>query len=142
MAYLFHTDAVAEILRRRPNPDFVEWLWTVPREDQFVSAVSVGELAAAAFQARDAGRHLANLRDRVLSSLTALPFDQGVAEVFGMVSTRREPSDAHLLTHADLQVAATALYHGLELVTRRTVPFRSVESLRVSRVLEAPPSLF
>jgi predicted nucleic acid-binding protein len=40
MAYLFDTDAISELLRPRPFPDYVAWLSTVPREEQFTSAAS------------------------------------------------------------------------------------------------------
>lgn len=50
MPYLFDTDAVSELLRRKPNATYVAWVRTVPREDQFISAVSVGELYHGAYR--------------------------------------------------------------------------------------------
>jgi len=44
MAYLFDTDAVSEVLKRRPALAYLRWLRTVSRGDQFTSAVVVGEL--------------------------------------------------------------------------------------------------
>ena len=44
MAYLFDTDAISELLRPRPLKPYIKWLTAIPREDQFTSAVTVGEL--------------------------------------------------------------------------------------------------
>jgi predicted nucleic acid-binding protein len=135
MPFLFDTDAISEVLRPRPLPTYIEWLRAVPREDQFTSAVSVGELFKGAFRSRHPERHLENIRQRVLPALTVLPFDQATAEVFGVVAARLE-QDGRVLPDADLQIAATALYHGLELVTGNIRHFIRIEGLRVSEVLE------
>ena len=44
MAYLFDTDAISEVLKPRPPAGYVRWLASIPREEQFTSAVVVGEL--------------------------------------------------------------------------------------------------
>ena len=40
MAFLFDTDAISETLRPRPDPGYLAWLDTVPRDEQFASAVT------------------------------------------------------------------------------------------------------
>jgi hypothetical protein len=44
MAYLFDTDAISELLRPRPLSGYVRWLGQIPREAQYSSAVTLGEL--------------------------------------------------------------------------------------------------
>jgi predicted nucleic acid-binding protein len=88
VAYLFDTDAISEVLRRRPAPAYLEWLATVDREDQFVSAVSIGELFRGAYRSATRERHLRNIQERVLPAVTTLPFDANVAQVFGRVSAQ------------------------------------------------------
>ena len=39
MSYLFDTDAISEVLKPKPLPEYVRWLETIPRADQFTSAV-------------------------------------------------------------------------------------------------------
>lgn len=134
MAYLFDTDAVSELLRRKPTPGFVTWLRTVPREEQFVSAVTLGELYQGAFPSSDADRHLANIEKKVLPAVTVLPFDVAVARTYGRIRADLE-SSGRPLADADLQIAATALYHGLELVTGNLRHFQRVAGLLVSRAL-------
>jgi len=52
MAYLFDTDAISEVLRRQPLEPYLDWLGTVPREEQFASAVTVGELYKGAYRSQ------------------------------------------------------------------------------------------
>ena len=53
MAFLFDTDAISEVLKRRPLPAYVAWLRTVPRVEQFTSAVVIGELFKGAYRSAD-----------------------------------------------------------------------------------------
>lgn len=135
MAYLFDTDAISELLRPQPAPAYVEWLRGIPREDQFTSAVVIGELYRGAFRSSARERHLANIRQRVLPAVTVLPYDVAVAEVYGLLSARLEES-GQALADADLQVAATAVYHNLELVTGNLRHFARIPKLRCKSVLK------
>lgn len=58
MPYLFDTDAISELLRPKPAPLFVKWTRTVRREDQYVSAITVGELYQGAYRSQACDRHL------------------------------------------------------------------------------------
>jgi predicted nucleic acid-binding protein len=53
VAFLFDTDAISEVLKRRPLPAYVAWLRTVPRVEQFTSAVVIGELFKGAYRSPD-----------------------------------------------------------------------------------------
>ncbi len=134
MPFLFDTDAISELLRPRPLAGYVEWLRGVPREEQFTSAVTVGELFSGAFRSPTPERHLRNLEDRVLPAVTVLPYDAAVARVFGELRAGLERRGARL-PDADMQIAATALYHGLELVTGNLRHFQRIPGLRLSRAL-------
>jgi predicted nucleic acid-binding protein len=130
VAYLFDTDAISELLRKRPLPTYVAWLKSVPRDEQFSSAVVIGELYNGAFRAEHRERHLRNIEKRVLASVTVLPYDVATARVFGRVRAQLE-TQGRLLPDADLQIAATAIHHGLELVTGNVRHFRRIEGLKV-----------
>ena len=134
MAWLFDTDALSEVLRRRPLAPYVAWLRTVPRADQFTSAVCVGELYKGAFRVPETAHHLRNIEARVLPAVTVLPYDVAVARVYGEIEAGLAARGA-MLADADLQIAATALYHGLELVTGNGRHFARVPGLRIHPVL-------
>jgi predicted nucleic acid-binding protein len=134
MAYLFDTDAISEVLKPRPAAGYVTWLAAIPREEQFTSAVVVGELFNGAFRSSAAARHLENVEKRVLPALTVLSYDVAAARVYGRVRAQLE-SAGRPLADADLQIAATALVHDLELVTGNVKHFKRVPGLRISPVL-------
>jgi predicted nucleic acid-binding protein len=135
MAFLFDTDAVSEALKRRPQPAYVEWLATVPRDEQYASAVTIGEMYRGAFRTHD-GRHLVNIEERVLTTITVLPYDTAVARVYGDLHAQLAASNS-LIADADLQIAATAVNHGLTLVTANLKHFARVPGLVVERILAA-----
>ena len=135
MAFLFDTDAISELLRPRPLAAYVEWLGTVPREDQFTSAVAIGELYGGAFRSPARDRHLKNIEQRVLPAVTVLPYDVAVARVYGELRGELEVAGTPL-ADADLQIAATAIHHGLVLVTGNLRHFERIPRLPIERILD------
>jgi predicted nucleic acid-binding protein len=111
MAFSFDTDAISELLRPRPALAYIKWLMTVPREDQFTSAVVMGGLYKGAYRSQARERHLTNIENRILPSVTVLPYDLGCAKVFGEVRGYLEETGT-ILPDADIQIAATAICHG------------------------------
>ena len=134
MAFLFDTDAISEVLKRRPLPGYLRWLRSVPRADQFTSAVVVGELYKGAFRSERAAYHLENIERRILPSLTVLLYDVAVARVFGRLQAPLERT-GRTLADADLQIAATAIHHGLELVTGNISHFARIPELALCAIL-------
>ncbi len=134
MAYLFDTDAISELLRPRPLQPYLDWLKTIPRDTQFTSAVTVGELFKGAYRSAAMERHLKNIEERVLPAVTVLPYDIATARVFGKVRAGLEQS-GNILPDADLQIAATALFHDLELVTGNLRHFVRIPDLRLNHIL-------
>lgn len=134
MAYLFDTDAISEVLKPRPHAEYVHWLQTIPRAEQFTSAVVAGELFMGAFRSPSGARHIRNIESRVLPALTVLPYDLDVARVYGAIQAYLE-DEGRVLADADLQIAATAIHHDLELVTGNLRHFRRVPGLRICAAL-------
>jgi predicted nucleic acid-binding protein len=134
MAFLFDTDAISELLRPRPLPTYVDWLRDVPREEQFTSAVVIGELYKGAYRSQARHRHLTNIEQRILPAVTILPYDVAIAKVFGQIRAQLE-EDGDILADADLQIAATTIYHGLELITGNLRHFSRIPDLRINSIL-------
>jgi tRNA(fMet)-specific endonuclease VapC len=134
MAYLFDTDAISELLRPRPLNIYVEWLGTVPREEQFTSAVVIGELYKSAYRSRARQKHLKNIEQRILPAVTALPYDVATAKVFGQIRAKLEEAGT-ILPDADIQIAATAIYHDLELVSGNLRHFSRIAELKLNHIL-------
>ena len=95
-----------------------------------VSVVTAGELYTWAFRANAPARRLTALQD-FLGDVVLLETDAAVAERFGRLR-------ATLLDQGrpappmDLWIAATAIEHGLTLVTHNTSDFASVPDLRMA----------
>lgn len=134
MAFLFDTDAISELLRPRSAMSYINWLMQIPREEQFTSAVVIGELYKGAYRSQARERHLTNIEHRILPAVTVLPYDTDTAKVFGKIRAHLEEAGA-ILPDADLQIAATALNHDLELVTGNPGHFRRISGLKLNTIL-------
>jgi predicted nucleic acid-binding protein len=134
MAFLFDTDAISELLRPRPAKAYTKWLMNVPREEQFTSAVVIGELYKGAYRSQARERHVTNIEQRILPAVTVLPYDTGTAKVFGRIRAYLEETGI-ILPDADIQIAATALCHDLELVTGNLRHFSRIGSLKLNTIL-------
>lgn len=121
-------------MRPRPLPQYLAWLRTVSREDQFTSTVCLGEIYHGALRVRGSERHLDHIRRHLLPAITILPFDAAVALEYGHIRLELEGAGMPL-PDADLQIAATARYHGLTLVTGNLKHFERVASLEVYPIL-------
>ena len=134
MPYLFDTDAISELFKPRPNPQYVEWLAAIPRAEQYCSAVSIGELFRGAFRSPGRDRHLTNIETRVLPAVTVLPYDTATAREYGRIAAFLE-THGRRLADADVQIAATAVQHGLQLVTGNVRHFERIPGLEIERIL-------
>jgi len=134
MSFLFDRDAISELLRPRPLPSYLDWLSSVPRDIQYTSSVVIGELYKGAYRSKARERHLLNIENRVLPCITVLPYGVATAKVFGRIRAELEEK-GKVLDDADLQIAATAIHHGLVLVTGNIRHFSRLTDLQLSRAL-------
>jgi len=134
MAYLFDTDAISELLRPRPQKRYLNWINHIPREEQFTSAVVVGELYKGAYRSQNKDKHLQNIENLILPAITVLPYDVAFAKEFGRLRADLE-MQGQILPDADIQIAATSTYHQLELVTGNIRHFERIKSLKINPTL-------
>ena len=113
---------------------YINWLVKVSREEQFTSAVVIGELYKGVYRSQARDRHLTNIEQRVLPAVTVLPYDTGTAKIFGKIRAHLEEAGT-ILPDADLQIAATALSHDLELVTGNLRHFSRIFGLKLNTIL-------
>ena len=121
--YLLDTDVISALRRRERNPGAVRWVEIQRTADLHLSVVTVGEIerGISQQQRRDApfARELAMWLDRVLAWYgdRILPVDTTTARRWGQLSATLGYESA------DLLIAATALEHGLTVVTRNVRHF-------------------
>jgi predicted nucleic acid-binding protein len=121
--YLVDTDVLSALAKRRPNATVAEWIARRRSSELFVSVVSIGEIERGiALQRRgnpDFAAALAMWLDQIVEHYDSriLPFDVASARRWGQLSAVLGNDGA------DLQIAATALEHGLMVVTRNVSDF-------------------
>jgi predicted nucleic acid-binding protein len=130
MSYLFDTNAISEAMRPRPNADFVSWLCSLPREEQFTSILVIAELYVGAFRSQASQKWLERIEQDVLPSLTVLDFDLECARRYGELRADLEQRGTPI-GETDCQIAATALRYKLVVVTANTKHFQRVEGLDI-----------
>ena len=123
MSLLLDTDVLSALRRRKRNPAVVDWLGSQRTADLHLSVVTIGEVERGIVRQRDRdpafARELADWLDKVLTWYgdRVLAVDIGTARRWGQLSGRLGHANA------DLLIAATALEHGLAVVTRNTRDF-------------------
>lgn len=125
--YLIDTNIVSELRKRESANPGVHRFFVGATQQQiplFLSAITIGELRRGVELIRHRGDHIqANLLESWLNTLLLdfvnfiLPFDEVAAQLWGKL---RVPHSENPL---DKQIAATALVHGLIVVTRNEKDF-------------------
>jgi len=128
LSYLLDTNVVSEAAKRHPHPRVLAFLKETPLEVAYLSALTLGELVQGVAQVPEErrpalARWVEGLKRRFAGRI--LPLDEGVMEIWGEL-TGQALRGGKPLSPLDAMLAATALRHGLTLVTRNTGHFRGV----------------
>ena len=125
--WLLDTNVISELRRRKPEPRVLAFVANQPLETLFVSSVTFAEVRFGIEQLADPVRRAA-LADWLTYKLRPM-FEQRVLQVTEdiMLKWRLLMAEGrrvgHTFTQPDLIIGATALQHGLTLVTRDTDDF-------------------
>lgn len=121
--FLIDTVTLSALRKRQRNPNVVAWFERQRTADLYLSVISIGEIERGIARQRatdpDFARALAAWLDRVLTVYgeRIVPFDLRAARRWGALSATLGNDSA------DLMIAATALEHGLTVVTRNVSDF-------------------
>ena len=133
--YLFDTDIISNIVRKKPSPYLIERLRVIPPEIQYISTITVGELVYGAFKSDRKEKHLEQLNNKLLPLVQLIPFDDREAFIYGEIRSalerRRMP-----LSDTDLMIASTALANDLVLITGNERHFTRINDLQVENWLK------
>lgn len=137
MKYLLDTCLVSELIK--PNPDSAVTAWVSAQQESnlYLSVLTLGELRSGVERLQDGRKRfrLANWLDSDLKprfSGRLLPIDDVVVERWGIVTAQAKAKGMPMPV-IDGLIAATALVHGLTLVTR------NVSDMQASGVLLLNP---
>jgi predicted nucleic acid-binding protein len=125
--FLLDTNVPSESWRAHPAPNVAAWLRSQVKAEQFIGVVTVGELRKGAILLSPGAK-----RTQIEYSIEVLipawfgrrvlPVTQTIAERWGALDAQREQIGRPLGV-ADGMIAATAIEHGLRVVTRNVKHF-------------------
>ena len=124
MSYLLDTNVLLELARAQPHERVLAWFDDVPDEALHISVLTLGEIRKG-IEKLPASARRERLRVWLEHELTGwfgariLPIDAGVARRWGILNAQA----GRTLPAIDSLLAATALHHGLRLVTRNVRDF-------------------
>jgi tRNA(fMet)-specific endonuclease VapC len=125
--YCVDTDWVADFLKgRRPA---VELLTSLAPEGLALSVITYGEIYEGIEYGSDPNAHDAVFR-RFLRGASVLSITRPVARRFATIRGQLRQR-GQLIPQPDLLIAATALHHGLTLVTRNVSDFHRIPGLKL-----------
>jgi predicted nucleic acid-binding protein len=123
--YLLDTNVVSEFRKPKPHGAVIAWIGTVPDDQLFVSALTLGELQAGAERTRRQDQKKAEAIDAWIDQLSEayemIPMD---GSMFREWARLMEGKSDHLLE--DAMIAATARIRGLIVVTRNVRDFKDL----------------
>ena len=127
MTFLIDTTVVSELVKKEPDERVLNWLGNQDEESLYLSVLTLGELEKGISKLRASARR-DRLRIWLTRDLTArfadrlLPVDAQVAARWGTLTGDSEKRGEPLPV-IDSLIAATALEHGFQVVTRNIADF-------------------
>jgi predicted nucleic acid-binding protein len=129
MNFLLDTNVISEPMKVRPNAGVLAWLAEVDEDSVFLSVVTITELRYGV-ERLATGRRRDRLDGWLRKDLSSrfkgriLPIDLEIADACGRLVARSE-SAGRPIEPRDAFIAATAVVHGLTLVTRNASDFEA-----------------
>jgi toxin FitB len=123
MAWLLDTNILSEIRRLRPEPKVLAFIAGNPLDELYISAVTLAELRFGIELLREGSTRRDEL-DNWLTGPIRPTFDRRVLPVTEDIMFRwrilleEGRKTGHTFSQPDLIIAATAVHHGLTVVTR------------------------
>ncbi len=131
MKFLLDTCVVSELVRPAPLAALVDWINNQPEERLFMSVLTLGELRKGIDRLPEGAKRTrleiwldSDLRIRFAGRW--LPVDEEVAERWGLIAANTM-SKGLTLPVIDGLIAATALTHGMTVVTRNAADMAGTE---------------
>ncbi len=127
MAFLLDTDWAVWFLRGRD--EVRTRVETGRHEGLAISAVTLAELVTGVHRSRESTQAAEGLR-RFLTGVAVLPFTEEIARRFGEENARLLTA-GQTISQFDLAIAATALQHGMVLLSENRKHYERIPSLKL-----------
>jgi tRNA(fMet)-specific endonuclease VapC len=126
--FLFDTDIITNILKKKPSELLLKRLSETPRHEQYISTITVSEIVYGAVKSNRSEYHLQNLEKILLPSVNVIGFDSKAAYICGQL--RALEKKGLPLDLADLEIASIAIAGDFVLVTGNTRHFARITELQ------------
>jgi predicted nucleic acid-binding protein len=126
--YLLDTNIVSEVLRRQPDPKVIARLRQVEPAAVHSSVITLFELRFGSMLRDDGVEFWQKIEERILPLLRWIDVDRSIASKGGDIAARLQKLGKPIGV-SDCLIAATALVHGLVLVSRNVRHFEKVSDL-------------
>lgn len=124
--FLLDTCAVSEFSKHKPNEEVIRYLLSLPTSDTFLSSITIGEIqrGISRLPKGTRRREVGDFLERQLARFdqNILPIDTDVALVWGQIFAVAQGRGVNLSSFDSL-IAATAIHHGLHVITRNVKDF-------------------
>jgi predicted nucleic acid-binding protein len=134
MMFLFDTDTLSQIMKRNPSPSLLARMHGTPPNEQFTSAITLGEIVFGAQRSSRREYLMSQLEELLWPNLNVLPFDQAAAMTYGRIRAELELAGTPL-AEADLRIGAIALDRDLTVITGNTRHFSRIPGLKLDNWL-------
>ncbi len=132
--FLFDTDVITNVLKKRPAKILLERLAVIPKYEQYISTITISEIVYGAVKSNRAEYHLNNLESILLPSVNVAGFDSKSAYICGRLRAALEKQGLPL-DLADLEIASIAIAGNFVLVTGNIKHFERIPELHIENWL-------
>ena len=132
--YLFDTDILSNIVKKKPSPKLVEKLQHLVKAVQFTTSINVGEIYYGAYRSTRKTAILKAFSEAVFPNVNILSFDFESGILFGTLKAELEKNGIGC-SEPDLRIAAIAIQHKLTLITGNTKHFKPIPGLKLDNWL-------
>jgi tRNA(fMet)-specific endonuclease VapC len=126
--YLFDTDTLSNIVKRRPSEQLLSRLRDLPMGLQYTTSINIGEIYYGACRSQHRDRIVKAFEVHVFPNITILPFDKKSGKTFGRLKALLEKQGIGC-SEPDLRIAAIAIQHDLILITGNVKHFTDIPGL-------------
>lgn len=132
--YLLDTNILSEVIKKRPHPPLIERLRSQPSKDLFTSSICAMELRLGSALRPDFEPFWKKICTEILDLVRIIPIGADEAVAAGDILAALKKT-GRIIGIEDVLIAASALIHGLTVVTANERHFVRIQGLKVENWL-------